>query len=43
MMDYDTQLRQAMRENLGGLPKVPEEAKASPFSQPSQMDREIQN
>jgi len=34
VLDYDTQLRQAMRQNLGGLSKVPETAPESPFSQP---------
>lgn len=43
VMDYDTQLRQAMRQNLGGLPKAPKEAKDSPFSQPSQADHETQS
>jgi hypothetical protein len=43
VMDYDTQLRQAMRQNLGGLPKAPNEAKDSPFSQPNQTGRETQN
>jgi hypothetical protein len=43
VMDHDTQLRQAMRQNLGGLPKAPKEAKDSPFSQPSQTGREPQN
>jgi len=43
VMDYDTQLRQAMRQNLGGLPKAPKEDKDSPFSQPSQTGRETQN
>ncbi len=32
VLDYDTQLRQAMRQNLGGLPQVPQNAQESPFS-----------
>ena len=43
VMDYDTQLRQAMRQNLGGLPKAPKEAKDSPFSQPNQSGHETRN
>jgi hypothetical protein len=37
VMDYDTQLRQAMRQNLGGLPEVPETAEETPFSRPNRM------
>jgi hypothetical protein len=38
VLDYDTQLRQAMRQNLGGLPQVPQNAQESPFSQRNRME-----
>jgi len=43
VLDYDTQLRQAMRQNLGGLPEVPEIAEETPFSRPNRMVPGIQN
>jgi len=38
VLDYDTQLRQAMRQNLGGLPQVPQNAQESPFSQQNRRE-----
>jgi transposase-like protein len=34
VLDYDDELRKAMRQDLGGLPKVPEQKPVDPDSPP---------
>ena len=43
VLDYDTQLRQEMRQSLGGLPKVEQIPEAPPFFRPKTSLHEIQN